>query len=171
MEKKILVAYASKHGATAEIAEAVAETIRERGLIVDVREIKEVNSLDEYTGVIMGIALYMFHMMKDATRFLKRHQKTLNSGMPVALFASGPTDMSEGKEDEWASARKQVDDDLAKIPWFKPLTIEIMGGKFDPNTLKFPFNLIPAMKMMPVNDLRDWDAIRAWAGEMAEKMG
>lgn len=49
------------------------------------------------------------------------------------------------------------------FPWFEPVAIEVFGGKFDPATLRFPYNLIPALKHMPANNIRDWTAIRAWA--------
>jgi menaquinone-dependent protoporphyrinogen oxidase len=63
--------------------------------------------------------------------------------------------------------RAQLDKELAKFPWLNPVTIEIVGGKFDPATLRFPFNLIPGLHKMPVSDIRDWDAIRAWANNLA----
>ena len=44
-----------------------------------------------------------------------------------------------------------------------------VGGRFDPAHLRFPWNLIPALKNMPASDLRDWEAIRAWAGSLVEQ--
>jgi menaquinone-dependent protoporphyrinogen oxidase len=43
----------------------------------------------------------------------------------------------------------------------------IFGGKFDPEKLSFPHNLLPALKNMPASDVRDWAAIRAWASDLA----
>jgi menaquinone-dependent protoporphyrinogen oxidase len=43
----------------------------------------------------------------------------------------------------------------------------VIGGKFDPNRLRFPWNLLPALRNMPPSDLRDWEAIRAWASRLA----
>jgi menaquinone-dependent protoporphyrinogen oxidase len=56
---------------------------------------------------------------------------------------------------------------LLKFPWFVPVGIEIFGGMFDPAKLRFPMNLIPALKQMPASDIRDWTAIRAWAHGLA----
>jgi menaquinone-dependent protoporphyrinogen oxidase len=53
------------------------------------------------------------------------------------------------------------------LTWLKPATVEVIGGKFDPQHLRFPWNLIPALKNMPATDFRDWTAIRAWAGSLA----
>jgi menaquinone-dependent protoporphyrinogen oxidase len=51
---------------------------------------------------------------------------------------------------------------LAKFPWLTPAAIEIFGGKFDPEKLTFPHNLVPALMKMPASDVRDWTVIRAW---------
>ena len=46
---------------------------------------------------------------------------------------------------------------------------EVIGGRFDPSGLHFPYNLIPALKQMPPSDVRDWAAIRAWASSLPAK--
>ena len=83
----------------------------------------------------------------------------------MAVFALGPFH-EDAKE--FQDARAQLDKELLKFPWFAPVAIEIFGGKFDPATLRFPMNLIPALKQMPASDIRDWTAIRAWASDLAE---
>jgi hypothetical protein len=45
----------------------------------------------------------------------------------------------------------------------KPVTQELFGGKFDPNNMRMPYKLIPALKQMGNGDIRDWEAIRSWA--------
>ena len=37
-------------------------------------------------------------------------------------------------------------------------------------TLRFPMNLIPALKQMPASDIRDWTAIRAWASDLVTQL-
>ncbi len=88
--------------------------------------------------------------------------------MPVAIFAGGP--FASGDEKEWEEVRRQLDQELAKFPWLTPVAVEIVGGRFDPAKLRFPLTLIPALKQMPASDLRDWTAIRAWAGNLAVKL-
>jgi menaquinone-dependent protoporphyrinogen oxidase len=60
-----------------------------------------------------------------------------------------------------------LDKELANFAWLKPVSITVFPGKFDPASLRFPYNLIPALKNMPPSDERDWEAIRAWAIEIA----
>jgi menaquinone-dependent protoporphyrinogen oxidase len=70
-----------------------------------------------------------------------------------------------------SNVRAQLDKALANFPWFAPIAVQVFGGKFDPATLRPPYSLLPAMKRLPVSDIRDWEAIAAWARELAVKFG
>ena len=165
MENKILVAYATTHGSTQEVAEVIAATLREHGLAVDIQPARKVRTLAGYGAVVLGAPLYMFHLHRDAFHFLSRYRGSLTGGLPIAIFAGGPT--GKGDESEWQEVRKQINQELAKVAWLKPAAVEVIGGKFDPTRLRFPWNLIPALKTMPPTDLRDWTAIRDWASSLA----
>ncbi len=164
---KVLVAFASTHGSTQEAAGAIAEALRDQGQTVDLQPARDVRSLEGYDAVILGAPLYMFHLHRDAQRFLTRHQKALSSGLPLAVFAGGP--FGKGDGNEWQEVRKSLDNELAKFPWLAPVSVQVIGGRFDPAHLRFPWNLIPALKNMPSSDLRDWDAIRTWAQSLEMK--
>ena len=145
------------------MAEAVAATLREQGLTVDIQPMRQVRTLDQYHAIVLGAPLYMFHWHKDALHFLARHREALTA-RPVAVFALGPF---HADEKEYQAVREQLDKELAKFPWLTPRAIAIFGGKFDPQKLTFPHNLVPALKNMPASDVRDWTAIRAWASDLA----
>jgi menaquinone-dependent protoporphyrinogen oxidase len=166
MPASVLVAHATRYGSTREVAEAVAATLRERRWEVDLRPAREVRSLEGYSAVVLGTALYMFRLHKDARHFLTRHREALSKG-PVAIFAMGPFN---NDEKEWQGVRAQLDKELAMFPWFAPVAHEVFGGKFDPAKLRFPYNLVPYLKRLPASDIRDWNAIRAWASSIAEKL-
>ncbi len=159
MTSSLLLAYATSYGSTQEVAQSVAETLRNAGFSVDLQPAKQVRSVSGYAGVILGAPLYMFRWHANAKRFLSRHQKALVN-LPVAIFALGPF---HNKEDELSSAREQLDKELAKYAWLKPAAIQVFPGKFDPARLRFPYSLIPALKNMPPSDERDWPAIQDWA--------
>ena len=62
-----------------------------------------------------------------------------------------------------------------KYPWLTPVAREMFGGKYEPARLRFSDRLIaklPASPLheMPASDVRDWTAIRAWAGDLAQQL-
>lgn len=162
MSSLVLVGYATRYGSTQEVAEAVAATLRECGLEVDIQPMRKVSTLAGYTAVVLGAPLFMFRWHKDALRFLSRHREAIKE-RPVAVFALGPTHDPYDKK-EWQDSRDQLDKVLAKFPWFKPATLEMFGGKYDPAYLRFPLKMLAGKE--PASDLRDWTAIRAWAADL-----
>ena len=89
MLASVLVGYATRYGSTQEVAEAVAATLREHGLEVDIQSMRKVRTLAGYSAVVLGAPLYIFHWDKDALRFLSRHREALTE-RPLAIFALGP---------------------------------------------------------------------------------
>ena len=162
MSTSVLVGYATRHGSTQEVAEAVAETLRDSGLAVDVQPVGEVRSLDGYSAVVLGAPLYMYRWHKDARRFLSRQRKAL-AERAVAVFALGPVH-DPHDEEEWQDSWSQLNKELAKYPWFRPVALEMFGGKFDPELLRFPINVMAGQE--PATDIRDWAAIRDWASNL-----
>jgi menaquinone-dependent protoporphyrinogen oxidase len=153
----VLIAYATKHGSTKEVSESIADTLAASGHEVDVRHAANVHDLDGYDGVILGGALYMGRWHSDAIGFLERHRHALAT-IPVAIFAMGPKTLADA---DVAGARAQLDRALAKVPDISPATVAIFGGVVDPSTLRFP------LSRMQASDARDWQAIAAWANEVA----
>ena len=154
MRPSILVAHASKRGSTTEVATFVAERLRARELLVDVRPAAEVEDLAFYDGVVLGGSLYFGRWHEDAARFLKRFREAL-ADRPLAIFALGP---KTAEEHDLAESRAELGRALKDV---EPTTVVVFGGVIDPAKLRFPFSRIPA------SDARDWDAIAAWADEIA----
>jgi menaquinone-dependent protoporphyrinogen oxidase len=166
MSEPVLVAFATRYGSTQEVADAVAAALREGGLEVDIRPMRQVRTLEGYGAVVLGAPLYMFRWHRDALRFLARHRRALMD-RPVAVFALGPF---HDEEKEWQDVRALLDKELQKFPWLAPIARGVFGGKFDPTKLRFPFSLIPALKQMPASDIRDWAAIHAWTSDLATRL-
>ena len=165
MTDPILVAYATRYGSTEEVAEQVAATLRECGHAVDLKRAREVRTVEGYGAVVLGAALYIYRWHRDARRFLSRHRQAL-ADRPVVVFALGPV---QDEEEQFQDARSQLDKQLAKFPWFTPVAVEMFGGKFDPAKLPFPLNRFAGSE--PASDIRDWEAIRAWANELPAVLG
>ena len=163
---KILVTYATKYGSTQEVAEAIAKFLESKKDAVSLIPLRKVRSLSGFDAVVMGAPFYMFRWHKEAILFLARFAEKLPK-MPTAVFALGPF---HDVESEWLEIGSQLDKELARFPWFHPVEAKLFGGKFDPVSLTFPFNLIPALKQMPASDIRDWAAIDAWTQATRNKI-
>jgi menaquinone-dependent protoporphyrinogen oxidase len=164
MEKKILVAFATKSGSTREIAEFITKTLQDKGVKAELKEMKTVKSVLEYDAFILGAPMYMFHIISDAHAFIKKNKKFLLE-KKAAFFSLGPLNDAEK---DWKEVNEIFNKEMAKYPWFTPVATEVFGGKLDPTTLQFPYNLIPAMKNMPPSDLRDWEKIKAWTESLPD---
>jgi menaquinone-dependent protoporphyrinogen oxidase len=159
MTRTVLIAYATKHGSTRQVAEAVAERIGEYGIATFVRPAREVTSLDGYQGVVLASAIYMGRLHADARDFMRRHRAGLRL-RPFAVFAMGPRTLAD---EEVARSHSQLGAALAKEPTLHPSATTVFGGVFDPVQHHFPFS------RMAASDARDWHAIRAWADDVATR--
>ena len=157
----LLITYATRHGSTQEVAEAIAVELRGVGYDLDLRSLDEMEDVSAYEAVVLGAPLYTGRWHPDARRFLKHHRGEL-AGIPVAIFALGPT---KETEEQRTGSRAQLDRALAKTPEVRPAAVEIFGGVIDPKKLRYPFDHMPAV------DIRDWKTIRAWAEELPAILG
>jgi menaquinone-dependent protoporphyrinogen oxidase len=128
-------------------------------LSVEIRPVGEVGDLEEYAGVVLGGAIYMGRWHRDARAFARHFADEL-SELPVAVFALGPID---DVPEHRAGSEKQFRSALRKLP-FEPVATGLFGGVVDPRKLHFPFSHMPAA------DVRDWDAVRAWALAVADRL-
>ena len=156
---RILVAWASKHGATAEIAAALADEFRELGIAADVHEADSVVDVAPYDAVVLGSAVYAGHWASGAKDFLEWNRATIAT-RPLWLFSSGPLgDPPKPAEDPI--------DALAAIRESGARGHRIFAGKLDREKLGFGERALVKFVHAPYGDFRDWDEIRAWAHEIA----
>jgi len=145
----ILVAFATRNGSTGEVADAIVGTLRGIGSIVDLRPARTAReSIDGSDLVVLGAPLYSGRWHREAHQFLKRHRAELGR-VPIAIFGMGPR---SGDDEAWQHSRRQLDGALAKRGWLAPVAVAVFGG-VDP----------PKGHRAERRDLRDWEAIRAWA--------
>jgi menaquinone-dependent protoporphyrinogen oxidase len=158
----VLLAYATRFGSTQEVAETVSASLREAGLKVDLRLMRQVESLDQYGAVVLGAAIYNARWHAEAHQFLARHQAALTQ-RPVAIFTLGPLSSSAAA---MRNSRRQLDKELAKYRWLKPVAVEVLAGKYDPSKPGMGF----FERLLPARDYRDWGAIRAWANTLPAQL-
>jgi menaquinone-dependent protoporphyrinogen oxidase len=169
----ILVAYATRHGSTAGIAEHIATTLTGRGHRARAVPVEQVEDVETFDAVVLGGAAYMFHWLKPAVRFAKKHHAELAS-RPVWLFSSGPlgTDLVDAEGgDVLETTRPREFDELTTL--LEPRGEQVFFGAYDPDappigiTERLTRRLPAARDSFPVGDFRDWDAITAWAEQIA----
>jgi menaquinone-dependent protoporphyrinogen oxidase len=183
-----LITYATNAGSTAEVAEAIRETLAQSGAEVDVRRVDEVDSVEGYEAVVLGAPMIAgWH--RGAVGFLKRHQGHL-SKVPVALFITCIS-LTQTGESQVDGVPITVDPDLPKppkqpgklsfreryatpgnylrpvlkrAPTVRPVSVAFFAGKLELFRLNF-FQMIFATLVTGgrAGDFRNWEAIRSWA--------
>lgn len=173
---RVLIAYASRYGATKGIAERIAATLRQQGLEVIVEAVGKAGNPADYDAVVIGSAAYFFRWMKEAKSFVLRNAGPLGA-RPVWLFSSGPlgdkTQDDQGRELSEVLTPKEIAEFKEAV---KPREHRVFFGAFDAKKLGFLHKLIykmPANKdnaLFPLGDFRNWAEIDAWAATIAQAL-
>lgn len=175
---KMLVAWASQHGATREIAERIAERLRAAGHEAASRSVAEARDIADYEAFVVGSAVYIGHWQKDAVKFVLENGGTLRE-RPTWLFSSGPLGpkAAEGRDVREAAERNEIAmlRDAARLQEaVRPREHRAFFGALRPDRLSFAQKLIRATpagrKLMPEGDFRDWTEIEAWADSIAHEL-
>jgi menaquinone-dependent protoporphyrinogen oxidase len=163
----VLVTAASQHGATREIAEAIADALRKRGLEVAVLAPEDVGSVEDYDAVIIGSAVYTGHWLKPANELVERFAGEL-VGRPVWLFSSGPVG------DPSRKLVQKMGEDPVDLAALREMTRaeghQMFGGKLEKQNLTRPQRTALALFRGLQGDFRDWDEIERWASLIADSM-
>jgi menaquinone-dependent protoporphyrinogen oxidase len=167
LDSQVLVAYATKYDATAEIAEKIGEVLRQAGLRTDVLEVDDVDDLSSYQAVVLGSAVYIGKWRKEAVRFLKANEKTL-ADRPVWLFSSGPA--GEGDPVELLDGWRFPEDQQDIADRIQPRDIGVFHGRLDVKKLNAVEKWMIKNVKSPIGDFRDWEAITAWATAIADTL-
>ncbi|GGG25685.1 flavodoxin [Rhodococcoides trifolii] len=154
---RVLIATASRHGATREIGDRIAVAIREgfrRHSIGDevlVQDCDDVDAVADYDAVVLGSAVYMGRWLKSARILAEREFSELET-RPVWLFSSGPLGDSnkEPPKGKWD-----------KASW--ALEHRVFGGKIDRAVLSRRERLVVTLIKAANEDDRCWSDIDAWA--------
>jgi menaquinone-dependent protoporphyrinogen oxidase len=159
----ILVAYASKHGATEGIARSIAERLIARGMNVHVESASDVAELGEPEAVVLGSAIYAGSWRSEAMEFVDRFEDGL-SRAPVWLFSSGPLGEHVSDEEEQP---KQLADLRARL---SPRDHRVFFGALDKSKLSFGERMIVKAVKAPDGDYRNWDEIGAWTEGIVDSL-
>lgn len=164
MTKQVLIAYASRHGSTAEIAAAIAKELTDLGQDTTTAHMKDISSVNGYDLVILGAPLYMGRLEKDFSRFISRFGSDLQN-VPVAAFAVGLAPVRKEPD----VVQTSMDTLCSSLGSIKPVSTALFAGRVDPAQLSFISRKIIAMVKAPSGDFREWDKISAWAREIGNE--
>ncbi len=183
---KALVVYGTRFGAAASTSEEIANVLRKESFDVRVVNAKEekVRDITEYALVIVGSGIQINKWTGEPEKFLKNFQKELANKM-VALFvccgSTEPIDEKENKAETIAKAKRKYLEEKAAKYNLQPVALGLFGGVYNFNKTpwwagKFMESVKPKLEEAGfketspgVYDIRDWDAIRSWAKELAQK--
>lgn len=157
---KVLVAVASKHGATRELAAVIADELGAAGHAVDLLEAGAVGSLAGYGAAVLGSALYMGAWLPEARRLVERHRAEL-AALPLWLFSSGPLGEEAPQPEPDAAAL------LAPFAGLRVRGHEVFAGRLDRARLGVGEKLVARLVKAPDGDFRDLAAVRTWASTIA----
>jgi menaquinone-dependent protoporphyrinogen oxidase len=155
----VLVAYGSKHGATAEIAKVIANELRRVGHTVTCGPAEDVADLAPYDAVVLGSAVYMGRWRREARHLLRQMSKQLGE-RPLWLFSSGPCCQGDPN---W-SAPPGIE---GRARHFGARGHVVFGGRIPLEPSTFVERAMTEKCPPGYRDLRDWDVIRGWAAGIA----
>jgi menaquinone-dependent protoporphyrinogen oxidase len=186
MERKMktLILYGTRYGATAGTSEEIAKVLQGEGFDVVVVNAKEekVKDISPYDLIVVGTGVQMGRWTGEVEDFLKRHEQKL-AQKKMAFFVSSMKTVAEreGKTADVESARKfDIDNKLPKYS-FQPISVGFFGGVLNYNKMNFLFRKTLGSVREQVEkdgfveiepgvwELRDWDEIRLWTKELAQK--
>jgi menaquinone-dependent protoporphyrinogen oxidase len=162
---RILVAYASRHGATQQTAEDIGSILRGRltaeGDVVVVSEVARVSDLDSYDVVVLGSAIYLARWSRPARHFAKKYWPILQT-KSLWLFSVGrigPAPTEGGNPDP-----------LGPEAMTRVRGHRTFPGKLDLAVLGPIESIAVRMVKAPAGDYRDPAQVGAWANEIADAL-
>jgi menaquinone-dependent protoporphyrinogen oxidase len=166
VSQELIVAYASRAGSTAEVAEVIGQVLREGGSGVEVRPVKEVQRVAAYDAIVLGTAIWAGKPLPEARQFVAAQQSALAT-RPVAYFA-----LCELLREDTPVHRDRAYrflDSLRRIQ--EPVDLQVFAGKKDYGALH-PLVRWVMLHLLhsPEGDWRDWNQIRAWATTLAPRL-
>jgi menaquinone-dependent protoporphyrinogen oxidase len=163
----VLVAAASRHGATAEIADWIGAGLADRGLSVEVKELGDVDDVAGYDAFVLGSAVYLGKWLEDAIRFVDAHADELTE-RPTWLFGSGSIVGNPPVDDDPKAMRASLVEKLMASTHAREY--KLFAGKLDSSKLGSREKLPVRMAHGREGDWRNWQQVDAWTASIADAL-
>jgi len=162
--RTLVVAAASRHGGTCEIADRLAVTLQDNlplGWRVLRPDLSDLRVLDDADAVVLGSAIYYGHWMRAAA-----HALAYLKDAPLFelwLFSTGPVSDVETENAQIISADSMVESGQA-------IEHRVFGGRLDTSRLSWiERTAVKAVHAVP-GDHRDWTEVDDWARHIAGQL-
>lgn len=185
MAKKILIVYGTRYGATQGTCEEIVEILENEGIETRLINLKKekIKDISPYDLIVVGSGMQMGKWVGESEKFLNQYQKDLVKKKVVIFVSSAAQALLEyeKKTEEINNNRKKYLEDKAIKYNLSPVSMVILGGVWDFNKMNFLLRKTLASFKPRIEaagykeikpgfyDTRDWNAIRAWAKELATK--
>ncbi|MCL2467822.1 MAG: flavodoxin domain-containing protein [Micrococcales bacterium] len=158
---KVMLAVASRHGATWEIGSHIVDVLSARDHSADLVTPESVTGLDGYDAAVVGSAVYLTQLLPSARQMLNRCRPEF-AAMPLWLFASGLARPMSGART--AADLAQLADRLGARGF------QLFRGRLERDTLSFAERVAAARVLNREGDHRDFDAVERWAAQIADSL-
>ncbi len=155
--RRLLLAYASAAGSTAETASFMAKRLSEHGWAVDLREVRKAPAPNGYSAVIVASPVRAGNWLSEATGYVKAHRQELAKNRPVYFTMCMTLSQDTPANREAVTAYIKPVRELVE-----PRTAAFFAGKMDYAKLSFFVRQIVKLKKVPEGDFRNWRAIGEW---------
>jgi menaquinone-dependent protoporphyrinogen oxidase len=155
---KVLLAYATRAGSTAEVAERIAQRLCMKGFSAEAMPVDDVADLSGYDVALLGSGTYYGGWLGAMTGFVQAHAEPLRR-LPVAFFTLHMQNLGATPE---AQAERLKYTAVARAA-VTPVDEAFFAGRVDPSRLNLLERLAVRLVGSPIGDLRDWNEIDAWA--------
>ena len=158
---RVLVAYATRHESTAEIAAAIAGELDAGGCTTTLCEVRSIDGVANFDAAVIGSALYLGRWDEAALDLLRRERAAF-AAIPTWLFSSGPVGVGSATA---RPARLPQPEDVAALAAEIGAGTTTFGGRVDPADDDFETQIMTSAGL--AGDWRNFARIRAWARRIA----
>jgi menaquinone-dependent protoporphyrinogen IX oxidase len=158
MPKFILIVSVSAKGSTPEIAQVIGDELQKSEYSVKVIDVKDIDSLEGCTAIVLGIPLYTVFSGKDAFSMFKQQFGEELAKIPVAVFSAGLfyEGLKHEKEDYVMTTLKKI---LFPI---NPVTTTLFVGTLEGENLHLK-DRDENRNINSIANFQNLDKIREWA--------
>lgn len=159
---KVFVAVATRHGATREIGDAIAEALAAAGHEAEVADPDDVESVEPYGAVVLGSSVYVGRWAASARALVDRLEHYL-AARPVWLFSSGPV----GNPPKPEGDPEEIPVLLARL---NAREHRSFAGRLDTADLSLAERAVVALIQAEKGDYREWAEPMTWGAEISEEL-